>query len=121
MTEPQVGSIQLDRTVNSLIVGTRHRSSASSTPRCWFAVGNFGTISPSTTPPTLPSPKHSRRPCSPATGASHDPPAHAAPSRSSRPIVDVAVAAEIEDLMLALQASSVALLTPPWIPRGSGM
>ena len=26
MTEPQTGSIQLDRAVNSLIVGTRHRS-----------------------------------------------------------------------------------------------
>ena len=26
MTEPQIGSIQLDRTVESILVGTRHRA-----------------------------------------------------------------------------------------------
>lgn len=48
MTEPQIGSIQLDRTVDSILVGTRHRADLGDIDALAASIGRDGLLQPLT-------------------------------------------------------------------------
>ena len=48
MTEPQIGSIQLDRTVESILVGTRHRADLGDIDALAASIGRDGLLQPLT-------------------------------------------------------------------------